>query len=268
MRTPCWMKLLTLAAVAALLPACDQPQAPEPKGDTVITLGEAEHLTVVDVESGQIVTRPGPISRFSGFIGVSADSQTLYVLDTKPPGPDSAALIGLDTRSLRILWREPWHALLTAPWTTPTRVLDGTETLLPGMRNGVPGVTAYDTRTRERVGFFGPVTSITGARRVPPSSDAPAGLVLVGGARTVNVIPSVGFLFVLDGATLDVRDSVLLVPSSPNRFGGVRQVLPAPDGRHAYVQTDNRIVRYDLIERRIVASVGLPSLAAESGEVP
>jgi hypothetical protein len=63
----------------------------------------------------------------------------------------------------------------------------------------------------------------------------------------------------LDPTTLEVTDSAAVTAAAADAYGTLRQVLPSPQGRTVYLVGRDSIYRYDLAERRLLASVSRPS---------
>jgi DNA-binding beta-propeller fold protein YncE len=106
--------------------------------------------------------------------------------------------------------------------------------------------------TRDPVGFIGPL-AVMAMAAVPPGPAYADGAVLVVGSRSTSP-SSVGQLFVLDGATMAIRDSVTLVPSLGLDRGGFTQVVAAPDRVHVYAVAATGVYEYDLVARQVIAT--------------
>jgi len=252
-------------SMVACLAACGSIQAPVEPGrssETLITLGEAEHMTVVDGETGRIIARPGPLSRFAVVRQVSPDGRTIYVFDPGSGPSQPAEVVAVDMGTFRVRWREPWPIRSSDDERPLGPRLAGTEVLLQNASwRGNQGVIALDDSSRQVRAFWGPAAvPLRGLTRLPSRLRGVPGDVVVGGARPGRSGTFTGCLYILDGATLSVRDSIVVVPASSNPFGGIDEVLASPDGRRVYVAAGRTLVSYDLVERRAVASTGLPTV--------
>src|SRR5207247_1662029 len=103
--------------------------------------------------------------------------------------------------------------------------------------------------TRDPVGFIGPL-AVGAMAPMPPGPAYPDGAVIVVGSEHATNQPSVDQIFLLDGATLAIRDSVTF----PRYTGWFTQVLAAPDRMHVYAVTATELYEYDLVARQVVAT--------------
>lgn len=119
-------------------------------------------------------------------------------------------------------------------------------------RGGAAGVLLLDLALRAPLRFHGPLTVTALA------SLGAAGVVAVG-TRTPEALPTTGALYLLDDATLAVRDSVMLQPEADDAPGYVEQLLAAGDGRTVYLVGPRYLYRFDMLARQKVAAVLRPS---------
>lgn len=227
--------------------------------------GDSPNVVVVDADRRQIVARAGPIPWYREGSAVAADTSALYVSTIDETG--TRELLAIDTKTARIVWRQ--HLADIAPRgpitgltleagvvaTTP----DGRRLLLARARRGdTLGLAAIDVQTRTPVAFVGPFAA-TAMATLLPTAAYPAGAVIVAATRTRDALPTTGALYLLDGATLVVRDSIPIVLTAGDLPGYLEQLLVSSDHRHLYVVGPAFLYAYDLVDRRVVASARRPS---------
>lgn len=259
-------RLLALSAVCAVA-GCRGVQEPAQPVETLLVAGgDSGRFAVVEPSAGRVVGTVGPIPRYQDAFSRSADSSMLYVVAAEPG--IGRQLLGLDLRTLRIAWREQLgdaldqrrarfgglavygdYALATSP--------DGARIFVArACREDMCGVAVLDARTRDAVGFVGPLhVQPGGMRTLPPGPAAPAGAILIVGRRDRDAVPSLDWLFVLDPLTFELSDSVsVTTPQQSRRAPTLGQVLPAPDRRHVYLGGVDWFYKYDLLAHRVTAT--------------
>lgn len=253
--------------------ACRGPHEPVPVGETIILPVGAGSSTarfaVLDGESGRVLMQSAPVPGYMDAFALSPDGAVLYFTAFERTLPEKE-LIAMDTRSLQILWRERLSDIARRSRVGEVRLHgnyalasspDGGRLLVADAeRGGVHGIAVLDARTRDPVGFIGPLSVPPGGIvSLPAGAGGASAAIFVVGTRGSTAGASVGQLFVLDGAMLEMQDSASFGPPLNDHFGGLRQVLAAPGGRYAYVAGVDRLYRYDLVGHRIVGSTPRPS---------
>lgn len=219
------------------------------------------------VADGEFVARPTlPPGVKYGFAR-SPDGALLYYAgaDLYP----QRQLLAFDTRALRVAWRESLEELedrssvdslelLTTSAVAPSP--DGTRLLIAdARRNGASGVAILDGASHAPVDFLGPLmVSAGGMAMVPASSALPSGGVAIAATREEGPGPKDGWLFILDGATLGIRDSVKLTSDVDGLRAALGQVVSSPDGTSVYIHAHDTLFGYDVRGRRVVAAVQVP----------
>jgi hypothetical protein len=249
--------------VASLIVACNSPQGPLALGEQVLIAGgDSARMYAVDIAQRGVVASTVPIPRYQDAWARSRDSQVLYVsaFDQIP----SRQLIAIDRSSLRVVWQEAMTTLALRSQIGSIAISgnyalsispDGGRLLVADAQHDTAvGIAVLDGVSRDPIGFIGPMAVSPGGMAVlPPGPGVPNGVVLIAGSRQ-NTSPSTGELFVLDGATLVVTDSVAITPNVGATRGGLSQVALASDLVHAYVLGTDSVYQYDLGARAITAT--------------
>lgn len=250
----------------ALSLCCGSATAPSPAGvaNAVVVATDTTDVSVVDPRLGAVTAHLGPLPPFKDGGALSPDHATFYLhteLDFS-----TREIVAIDTRSLRIEWRVHTATLeqQAAGESLPVSIggtmavsPDGGRLLIQAAVGPDAGIAVMDLGTRTVVDFI-PLATVIDMATLGASATMPNGAILVAGARQVGPNLYTGFLFVLDGATLALKDSIALASSTDDRSAGLEQVLAAPDGQHVYVAGAQQ-VRYDLQEHRVTDSVPTPS---------
>ena len=245
------------ALLVVLFAGCTDPNRPaaDIEDAVLVAPGDSGPVMLLDPNTNRVIARSDPLPRFKDGLALAPDGKTLYLTAFEQiPGKE---LLALSIPALRIIWRERLSEIARRSEigemmlhgnyelaVTP----DGSRLLVADAEHaGSHGVAVLDLATRNPVGFVGPFAVSQGGIAVTPTHlSGGEQVVLLVGSRTFGVFSSTGKLFVLDGSTLEIRDSAVVVPSTTHPWGGVQQVLPAPDGRYAYVVGLDRLYRYDL----------------------
>lgn len=252
---------------AVLLIGCSDGVGVLPVGRTVfVTSGESHELTVVDGGIGRVVERT-QLPSFTWRASLSADSALLYIA--------SGDLMAFDTRSRKLRWRETlsttivprldrWRGVGVSADAAIANSPDGRQLFMaPAFEGDTLGFAVLDAETRDLVAFVEPFfVEAHGLIPLPPGPGAPAGTLLLFGRREAYPLPRTDWLYTIDLGTFAVRDSAAIVdvPEGAGRFLGL-PVL-APDRASVYLMVlagTAGIYKYDLVERRVVASAPLES---------
>lgn len=267
-----------LICLALPIQSCGDAQTPTPpplRGDIVLVSHGSLGLAVVNAREGRVMARVEVIPKAKGFMTRSFDSAMLYLAASTDQG---AELIGLDTRSLVVRWTDTGISNGVRRAVGGGIEIYGVEALAPSPDGGrlfvaaayqgeaspdsLPGVVAIDLATHARVGFVGPLAIVGGGLATLASGPAaPRGAVLAIGRRNAKLGPALDWLFMLDPATLTIRDSAAVGPAVA-RGPSIIQVLPSPDGRYAYLQGASQLYQYDLVTHQVLASTPRPSAGA------
>jgi len=260
-----WAFAVALAP-AGLSLSCGSATSPSlGSGTNVVVATDTNDLSVVDPNQAKVIGFISPIPRLKNRGAMSADHTTFY-LSAELDDP-SKELIAIDTRSLTIPWRVLITQLDQQAQSDSIRVAiggdimavtpDGTRLLLDATEEAGDGFVVVDLHTHA-VTAFDPLVQIIDLGTAAPSNVLPNGAILVAGVRQIGPTLYTGLFYVLDGATLAVRDSVTVTPATDDPTGGMQQVLASPDGQHAYVVGFQQF-RYDLASQRMTDSVTTPS---------
>lgn len=266
---------MTLTAVPLL--SCESALAPLPGGGSdvvvVATVPRADSgsLDVIDPRLGEVTGHIGPLPRLVLGGPTSPDRSTLY-LGAELDDP-TTEIVAIDIRSLRVKWRMRLTALdqqavsdslhLTiggAMAVTP----DGTRLLLNATGPDGNGFAVVALDSRQVTGFI-PFVPLGSLASVAPSATLPNGAIIVTSlVRHFEPERYTGMLYVLDGATFAIRDSLAVTQASDDFTADILDMVPAPDGRHVYVVGIQQQFRYDLASHRITDSVATPSFGGLS----
>ena len=257
------MQRLVIPALACAALACGGLFAPGDDGEAVIVSSDGPHLRLVSVIDGRTLALPTPAPPGAYGFARSHDSAFLYYAGSTTY-PQRQILL-LDARSAKVVWNEllaeleqrsrvPSLELLTV--TAIARSPDRSRLVVaPGRKDGVEGLVVLDTATREPLDFVAPMMVPTdGMAMVAPSTTFPAGALAVAGSREQGVGPKEGWLFFLDGNDLTMRDSIQLTQNVASLWGGLGQVVAAPDGDEVYVLGPRVLFRYDVAGRSATAT--------------
>lgn len=233
--------------------------------ELILVLGHGRAQLLDGGAQPRLLAQWDSLPQYVDAAALSPDSAIAYADGFSGSGRDNE-LVALDSRSLKVLWRERLSEIEQRSAAGPLVLFggpggsaiapDGGRLVLRARRNDTVGLAVLDLERRQPVGFVGPFWSVS-LTALPARAELPEGAVVLAGTRVKNW-QSAGVLFVLDPRTLEVADSAILVPSFQGSWGGLVQALPAPDGRHVYALGADRIYKYDLVERRVVATVQRP----------
>lgn len=262
---------MALCGAALLSLSCDSANGPVPLGTSdllvvsTVMRSDSAPLAVIEPGSGRITGHIGPLPRLTNRGALSPDHSTLYMF-AELDNPTSE-LVAIDSRSLQIEWRMRIATLEqqalgdSLPIAIGGDIMsvtpDGKRLLLNATEENAAGFAIFDLSARIVTGFD-PLVSIVDLASLAPSTDLPNGAVLVAGVRQVGPALYTGMFYVLDGATLAVRDSVTVTPPTDDPAAGMQQVLPSADGQFAYIVGPQQF-RYDLTSRRLTDSTPTPS---------
>ena len=235
---------------------------------------ETPVLTIVNGETGQVagkVSLANPVEVGS----LSSDRSTLFLAED---GTSPGELLALDTRSFQVRWSEAqsttlqprfdrWNGVAVAAYGSIAPTSDGKRLYVtPAWRESDKlGVAVLDGGTRNLIAFGADPLGVgwQGLIIVPPTSTAPQGTLLATGARDLDAVPVVDWLFEIDPNTLAVVDSssVVAVPNGGSRY--LLNPVIAPDSRYVYligVSSSGNLYKYDVSTRQVVASAPGQSL--------
>ncbi|MGH7718252.1 MAG: YncE family protein [Gemmatimonadaceae bacterium] len=246
--------------------------------------GEASHLSLVSIEEGIVVDRPGPVPRFKDSFALSPDSNILYVVAFEES--TGRQLFALDIATREILWRERLSnaidqrrdrfggmavygefGIAVSP--------DGSRLFLAtGERGGQFGIAVLDARTRDGIGFVGPFAANQEGLVTLPLGETSDGALLVAGRRVRGSGDPGDSLFFVNPVSLAVTDSVAPLQLAGRPSTELWQIHPSADGRNLYVLEALRLHRYDLQTRAVLGSTahtggprGRIAVSRQSGEV-
>lgn len=260
-----------LASLFAVLSGCSEATVPIPHEPEVLitTTAEWDGLRLIAPGTGRTL-KTLPLGEYVEGTAPVPDRSVLYV---NARTGSRRELVAVDMRSLDIEWRLP----LSTNWQSHhvadgIGVLggekigvwpDGSRLYTYAIRNGVYGIAAIAMPTRQPVAFSGPwnVSSITA---VPPSAKFPQGaLALVASRNNADGGPFWGLkTYLLDPYTLTPTDSLLATDLDGTDDQETWQVVSAHDGHTLYIAGSERLAQFDLVNRRVTASVARASLGA------
>jgi len=261
-----WLRgCCAVASLGSLVGNCGSVQGPDGEGDLVLVGGgEQKGVMLVDVGRGRVVHSAGPVPRWKENFALSPDSTTLYLIAWDSSGE---WLLQVDTRTLAIRRRDALQDVAARSALVGVTVSgsyglavtpDGQRLLVAdGSYGGVAGIAVVELASLAVSDFIRLQVAPSGIAILPASSVLPS-RVLVIGARQRLTVPSLDLLFVLDPTTLEVTDSVAVTAPARDKYGTLEQVLPSPQGRTVYLLGRDSLYRYDLVERRLMASVPRP----------
>lgn len=257
--------------------SCENALAPLPGRATdlvvVATLPQTDSgsLAVIDPQLGKVTAHIGPLPRLVGGGPTSADRATLY-LSAALDDP-TIEIVAVDTKSLRIQWRMRLTAfdqqavsdsLHLTIGSTMALTPDGKRLLLGATTPNGGGVAVVSLDNRQVTGFI-PFVPVGRLASVAPNTALPNGAIIVTSlVRQFDPERYTGMLYVLDGATLAIRDSLAVTQASDDFTADILQVVAAPDGEHVYVVGIQQQFRYDLASHQITDSVATPSFGTLS----
>lgn len=260
--------LISTLAVVLVLPGCLTTSEPACPTHPVVVLGaETGRAYSVSDSCASASALPVTLPRVLDAFAMSPDSAVLYFTGSESV-TTARYLFAFDLRSLHLMWRRDLAEIATRSSIDGLTVIgnyavavsgDGTRLILNGERDGVPGLVSLSLDSLEPVAFYGPfVTPPDGTALVVPSPRLPTGAIAVVGTRQTSERPTKGMLLVLTPNLVPV-DSVILVPASDDRWGGMHQVATSADGQAAYVSTADSILQYSIPERTITARIAPPT---------
>ncbi|HET7622213.1 MAG TPA: hypothetical protein VFK39_09955 [Gemmatimonadaceae bacterium] len=256
-------------ALAAVLTACSEAAAPRLSSSEKLIIdfvsSESTSLVLVDVGGRRVIARSNELPHYRGSVAIARDTSALYF--TAFADDATPLLLAVNTRSLTVTQRATLSEMaargsidnleLKARGLTFTP--DGQRLVFAdASRLDTAGLALVDVASTRPVAFVGPFSASLLAT-VPQSASYPQGAVLAAATRTPGALPTTGILFLLDGASLDVVDSIPLVQASGDIPGYVDQLLVSPNGERVYVTGPAYVYAYDLVERVLVGSVQRPS---------
>lgn len=266
-----WSGVLALAL--AILSSCSQPAAPDLASRDLafvaFTSGEHTSAVAVDTRAGKVVARLEPNSSPIGThaLAVSPDTEVLYL--TAVDSDATSELLAVDARAVRVAWEERLNDL-AADGAVPGLHLEAGQlgispdgrALIMGdaSQGGTLGLAVVDLGSRTPVAFVAPFAQPRFASRsLPAGGRYPNGAIVMTATRTLSQPASAGALYVLDGKTLSVRDSIPLTPVAGEGSGGLAKLVLSPDGTRVYVVGPAFLYVYGLAEHRLLASTARPS---------
>ena len=228
----------------------------------VLTPGDSGRVYFLDSSLTTVTTLALGIRAQLGAT-MSPDHRTLYLANVLPD--DRHDFVAIDLVHAAIQWREPasgpnnsrsingmevWAADLLSITPDGSRLVTGV-----AIRDGIQGIATLDVATRTEARFAGPFVANGGIEPLPPSMRFPGGsLVLVGTRRPRDRSMAI---FFLDPTTLAVQDSLTAVLDEV--LDTLVQVLPVAGGEVLLLGGRRMIARYDLVSRRVTASVRKPT---------
>jgi hypothetical protein len=210
---------------------------------------------VVDLERQAVVRRIGPPLAQAGSVGMHGED-TLIAVGQLTSG--EWMLLGLDLRR----GSEAWRVRVGDPSATVDGVMLGREVLAvdplqslvylwQSLREGAPGIAAYDYRLGRIIAFYGPVAVRVRAMTVVPGTQNC--LVIAGDAGAGASARSVLY-FVCGGKSFSERDS--LVFRAPSTLMEDLQWLPGGD--LVLASSNGELLRVAVSSRTVVARVPRP----------
>ncbi|HWP03254.1 MAG TPA: hypothetical protein VNL96_07350 [Gemmatimonadaceae bacterium] len=216
---------------------------------------EVAAALVVDLERGAVARRVGPPLAQAGSVAMRGED-TLVAVGQLTSG--EWMLLGLDLRR----GSEAWRVRVGDPAITVDGVMLGREVLAvdplqslvylwQSMREGAPGIAAYDYRLGRIIAFHGPVAVRVRAMTVVPGTQSC--LVIAGDAGAGASARSVLY-FVCGGKNFSERDS--LVFRAPSTLMEDLQWLPGGD--LVLASSNGELLRVAVSSRTVVARVPRP----------
>lgn len=276
------LRILVAVALLSVTASCGEPTTPvsleECRECVIVGMGESAPLALVDVTQGRVVARLLEGWRPASPFAASIDGRTLY-FDAYSTS-SGTQLHSVDARTFRLNWSLPISDSQVSYvdngvelWSGAglTASPDGTALFLAqSYRDGMPGIAVLDIRTRQVTGFIGPLVVTAGLATFGASAEIPNGAVLAIGARTNEPRPGQDSLFVIDPSTLGVvLADIVFERTQPGRL--LTQAIPASDGRHVLVVSEDSIHKLDVLSGETVAAAmkqGLGQLTASPNEGP
>lgn len=265
-RRPAIVAAVALVGAAA---ACSDATAPRPSGIETLVVdfvsSESTSLVAVDVDGRRVIAHSSELPHYLSSAAVTPDRRTLYFTGFAQDA--TPLLLAVDASSLRITQRTKLSDVvargsiedleLRARELTVTP--DGQRLVLAGAsRLDTAGLAVVDAASGSPIAFVGPLSASL-LTAVPRNASYPHGAVLVAATRTSGALPTTGALYLLDGATLDVVDSVPLVQAGGDVERYVDQLLVSPNGERVYVVGPAYMYVYDLVRHELMGSVPRPS---------
>ena len=239
-----------VAVVAAVLVsvACLDWLGTGPPAEFALVGAEQGNVALVNLALGRVGTWSTRLPRYEDARARSMDGSTFYwsTFDRLP----THILLATDASSLDVLWRDSTNAIVQRSQVGPLSIdaeiaisptPDGTRLLVAdARRDTTTGIVVLDMATRDPVGFVPLVVARGGMTWFPPNAAYPDGAVIVETRAPER-------LLFLDGATLEIRDSV--TPA-----GGLGPMIVSQDGTHLYVAGSSAFYEYDVVARQVVAT--------------
>lgn len=249
-------------ALAVFAGACSSSVTPEvTRIERVLLDTDDTNVPIADPHGGRIVALAGPVGRL--LIASASLPDSSVIVQSTVADDGKSELLAIDPRTASVVWRDELRVIAArapvalAGLTITSGALapsgDGRRLLMArATHGGESGVLLLSLAARVPQRFRGPMTVTALA------SLGTTGVVALG-TRDPGALPTSGALYLLDDATLEVRDSTVLQPEPDDAPGYVEQLLAASDGRTVYLVGPRYIYRYDMIGRRKVAVVIRPS---------
>ncbi|MGH7647170.1 MAG: hypothetical protein ACREND_03555 [Gemmatimonadaceae bacterium] len=178
-------------------------------------------------------------------------------------------LIAVDARAVRIAWEVRMNDLAASGALPGLHLEAGQLSVSPdghalvlgdASRGDTVGLALVDLATRIPMAFVAPFAHARFASRsLPASGRYPNGAVVMKATRTLDQPASSGALYILDGKTLSVSDSIVLTPIANDVPGDLGQPILSRDGTRVYVIGPAFLYVYALSEHRLLASAPRPS---------
>jgi hypothetical protein len=253
-------RLFALIVFASCASMCDRPVSPcVPREWVVLSDSTRSGIRMIDV-AGRCPDAQTGVGGSVEDWALDNNTKTAYL---SVRGTDARRrLVSIDLRTTREVWRQELTET-TQPGTIGGVLSGEVLAVSPdgkrlyawrGIKDGVQGIRSLDLQARAPLGFSGPWNVVAGGLiPLPPNAAFSEGaLVVIGLQEEPGPRRGRSRVYFLHPISLSLIDSI--PPASIGGEEDIWQLLPAPDDRSVYIAGSSQFIRYDLVERRTLAT--------------